>query len=191
MGYRSDVAIVIYGDTDDVTAFVAGEKLKGKPKGTQYHPMEEDVQEGYHEREIYPIRNGKETVMEWTWWGTKWYDSYPETVYWENLASVWHDAFKNTSLCMEIARVGENSDDIQCDYYGENCEYYLTVSRAIEKSMPYHSEREVVSVDEVRLALGKSIDKSRSKKANGDQHEKSEWGQEADTTFPYGKRRTK
>ena len=50
MGYRSDVAIVIYGDTDDVTAFVAGEKVKGKPKGTQYHPMEEDVNEGYHER---------------------------------------------------------------------------------------------------------------------------------------------
>ena len=44
MGYRSDVAIVIYGDTDDVTAFVAGEKLKGKPKGTQYHPIEEDTQ---------------------------------------------------------------------------------------------------------------------------------------------------
>ena len=53
MGYRSDVAIVIYGDTDDVTAFVATEKLKGRPKGTQYHPIEEDTQEGYHEPVSY------------------------------------------------------------------------------------------------------------------------------------------
>ena len=38
MGYRSDVAILIYGDKDEVTAFVAGEKLKGKPKDIDYHP---------------------------------------------------------------------------------------------------------------------------------------------------------
>ncbi len=204
MGYRSDVAICIYGDTDDVTAFVATEKLKDRPKGTQYHPMEEDTQEGYHEREVYPIRNGKETVMEWTWWGVKWYDNYPEVKYWEELASVWHDSFKNTSLCMEIAKVGENADDIECDYYGENCEYYLSISRNIEKSMPYEGgDRTVLTSgsqarrDEVdrlisaHLGAKGQTSNFKSKMANGDQHEKSEWGQEADTTFPYGKRRTK
>ena len=139
MGYRSDVAIVIYGDTDDVIAFVAGEKLKDRPKGTQYHPMEEDTQEGYHEREMYPINDGKETVLEWNWWSTKWYDSYPETVYWENLASVWEDAFKN-SMCMEIARTGENTDDFEVNYYGNHVEYALSIYTDIsEDNMPKRS----------------------------------------------------
>ena len=100
--------------------------------------------------------------------------------------------------------MGENADDIETNYYGENCEYYLSISRNIEKSMPYEGgDRTVLTTgtqarrDEVDRLIDASLGAKgqtsnfKSKKANGDQHEKSEWGQEADETFPYGKRRTK
>ena len=137
MGYRSDVTIVIYGDKDDVTAFIAGERLKGTPQ-TQYHPLEEPVGE-YHTRDMYDYGTGQ-TMMKWSWFGIKWYDSYPEIAYWENLASVWEDGYKNTSLCMEMARIGENADDLEVTYYGQDVDYCLSLHSEIsEDNMPTKS----------------------------------------------------
>jgi len=134
MGYRSDVAILIYGETDDITAFVAGEKLHGKPKGSDHHPFDEKISP-LHERNIYAYdENDINTMMEFNWWDVKWYDSYPEVEYWKNLASVWDEAFPR--LCMEVAIVGESVDDNTTDYYGADPGYYLNISRAIEKSLP-------------------------------------------------------
>ena len=137
MGYRSDVTIVIYGDKDDVTAFIAGERLKGTPQ-TQYHPLEEPVGE-YHMRDMYDYGKGQ-TMMKWSWFGIKWYDSYPEIAYWETLASVWEDGYKNTSLCMEVAKIGEQSDDLEVNYYGEGVDYCLSLHSEIsEDNMPEKS----------------------------------------------------
>ena len=138
MGYRSDVTIVIYGDKDDVTAFIAGERLKGLPKGSQYHPLEEPLGE-YHTRDMYDYGTGQ-TMMKWSWFGIKWYDSYPEIAYWETLASVWEDGYKNTSLCMEMAKIGENADDLEVIYYGEGVDYCLSLHSEIsEDNMPEKS----------------------------------------------------
>ena len=139
MGYRSDVTIVIYGEKDDVTAFVASERLKGKPKGTPYHPFKEPIG-NYHNRDMYDYHDDKYTMLVFRWSGAKWYDSYPEVAYWNNLASVWEDAFKNT-LCMEVARVGENADDVECDHYGEHVEYCLSIHTEVDEgNMPRKSE---------------------------------------------------
>ncbi len=134
MGYRSDVTVVIYGEKDDVTAFVAGEKIHGKPKGLDHHPLDEPTS-GYHERHVYDYGKGNHnTMMEFNWWDVKWYDSYPEVNYWTNLASVWEEAFPR--LSMEFVRVGEEVDDNITNYYGDDCQYHLNISREITKSLP-------------------------------------------------------
>ena len=143
MGYRSQVTIVIYGDKDEVTAFVATERLKGLPKGLDYHPLFPKPIEGmygeYFVREVYDYGKGQ-TMMKWSWQEIKWYDSYPEIAYWENLASVWEDAFKNTSLCMEIGRVGEETGDVEVNYHGDDAEYCLSIhSEVSEDNMPTKS----------------------------------------------------
>ena len=136
MGYRSDVTVIIYGDKDEVTAFVAGEKLKGFPKGVDHHPLDEEENRS-HERNIYDYgKEDEHTMMEFNWWDVKWYDSYPEVDYWSNLESVFNQSFQGTSLCMEVARIGEESTDIVTDYYGQDPGYYLNISRAIEKALP-------------------------------------------------------
>ena len=139
MGYRSNVTIVIYGEKDDVTAFVASERLKGTPKGLDQHPLFEMVGETYT-NDMYDYDDDKYTMMAFRWSGVKWYDSFPEVTYWTDLASVWEDAFKNT-LCMEVARCGEQSDDVECDYYGEHVEYCLSIHTEVDEgNMPRKSE---------------------------------------------------
>ena len=139
MGYRSQVTVVIYGDTAEVTAFVATERLKGKPKGTKYHPLFEPTGNWLDgQRDVYAYGKGQ-TMMKWSWQEIKWYDSYPEIAYWENLASVWEDAFSNTSLCMEIARVGEETGDVEVNYYGDS-DYCLSIESGVnEENMPERS----------------------------------------------------
>ena len=134
MGYRSDVAILIYGDTKEMISFVAGEKLKGKPKGSEFHPLTEEENES-HERHSYTYGNDGESMMlEFSWYDVKWYESFPEVAWWTNLESVFDEAF--TKLSMEVAVVGESVDDNTTNYYGSNPEYYLNISRAIERNMP-------------------------------------------------------
>ena len=60
MGYRSNVTIVIYGEKDDVTAFVATERLKGLPKGVQYHPFIAPCTDHlYYDRDMYNYGDDK------------------------------------------------------------------------------------------------------------------------------------
>lgn len=140
MGYRSDVKILIYGERDDVTAFVASEKLKGIPEGLSSHPLQEPERNG-HERRQYDYYNGGwHTMLEFSWWDTKWYESYTDVSYWDNLASVFEEAFPR--LSMEYVRVGESVDDNVTDYYGDDNNYYLNISREIINSAPEEDEDE-------------------------------------------------
>lgn len=134
MGYRSDVTILIYGDDDDVVAFKAGEKVKGNPTGMDFHPLDEP-KNNYHERFVWHTDDG-DTMLEFNWFNIKWYDSYPEISYWQQLRSIWEDAYGKTSLQMEFARLGENNDDTELEYYGSDCQYYLNVERTIYKDIP-------------------------------------------------------
>jgi hypothetical protein len=140
MGYRSDVSILIYGDDKDMVAFFAGERVKGNPKGITHHPLDEPTSE-YHERMHFHTNEG-DTLFEFNWFGIKWYDTYPEIAYWEQLMSIWEDGYKNTSLQLEFVRIGESTEDIVTAYYGGDCQYYLNVERTIYKSMGIKQEVE-------------------------------------------------
>lgn len=140
MGYRSDVSILIYGDDDDVVAFKAGERVKGYPKGMEYYPL--DHPEDGHlcdERFIWHTDDG-DTMLEFNFFGIKWYETYPEIAYWEQLKSVWDDAYGKTSLQLEFVRLGEQADDIVTEYFGSDCQFYLNVERTIYKSMGIKEE---------------------------------------------------
>jgi len=132
MGYRSDVSILIYGDDADVVAFKASERLKGH-KGTDYHPLDEPTSNNYHERFTWHTNEG-DTMLEFNWFGIKWYDTYPEIAYWEQLKSLFEQAFP--SLHMEFARIGEQTEDIVTEYLGNDCQYYLAIERTIYKDIP-------------------------------------------------------
>ena len=132
MGYRSDVSILIYGDDADVVAFKASERLKGW-KGTDRHPLDEPTNNNYHERFTWHTNDG-DTMLEFNWFGIKWYDTYPEIAYWEQLKSLFEQAFP--SLHMEFARIGEQADDIVTEYLGNDCQYYLAIERNIYKDIP-------------------------------------------------------
>ncbi|MDB4338410.1 hypothetical protein OAA02_00355, partial [bacterium] len=54
----------------------------------------------------------------------------------QQLRGLWEDAYGKTSLQMEFARIGENSDDTELDYYGSDCQFYLNVERTIYKDIP-------------------------------------------------------
>lgn len=140
MGYRSDVKILIYGERDDVTAFVASEKLKGIPKGLSFHPLQEPTEYGHERRQYDYYDDGWHTMLEFSWWDTKWYESYTDVAYWDKLASVFEEAFPR--LSMEYVRVGESVDDNVTDYYGDDNNYYLNVSREIINSAPEEDEDE-------------------------------------------------
>jgi hypothetical protein len=140
MGYRSDVSIIIYGTDRDITAFKAGERVKGYPKGMTHHPLDEPVEnKAYHERLVYHTDDG-ETMLEFNWFNIKWYETYPHIAYWEQLMSLFDQAFP--SLCMEFVRLGESTDDIVVTYYGSDCQYYLNVERTIYKTMGIKKEVE-------------------------------------------------
>ena len=148
MGYRSNVTIVIYGEKDDVTAFLASERLKGVPKGLEQwgHPLFEIAGETY-KKDMYHYDDDKYTMMIFRWFDVKWYEDFPTVAYWDNLRSVWEDAFKN-SMCMEFARVGEHSDDVECDYYGSHPEYALSIHTEVdEDNMPKRSSEVLNNTD--------------------------------------------
>ena len=138
MGYRSDVSILIYGDDDDVVAFKAGERVKGYPTGMTNHPLDEETDD-QHERFIWHTDDG-DTMLEYNFFGIKWYENYAEIAYWEQLKSLFEQAFP--SLTMEFARIGEQTDDIVIEYFGSNPQYYLAIERTIYKDIPIREKTE-------------------------------------------------
>ena len=139
MGYRSQVTVVIYGDTDDVTAFVATERLIGKPKGMKYHPFFEPTGNWMDgQRDVY-IYDYEKTMMKWSWQEIKYRYFDNREVRSIFIYVVWEDAFSNTSLCMEIARVGEETGDVEVNYYGDS-DYCLSIESGVnEENMPERS----------------------------------------------------
>jgi len=134
VGYLNDVSILIYGDDKDVVGFKAGERVKGYPKGMEYHPL--DKPEDGHlcdERFMWHTDDG-DTMLEYNFFGIRWSDGNPEVDYWRQLMSLFDQAFP--SLTMEFVRLGEQADDIVVEYFGSNPQYYLNVERTIYKDIP-------------------------------------------------------
>ena len=117
MGYRSDVAVVIYGDGRDDEKY---ELIK-----TLMNTTFKDV---YAENEGYETWYDTAHVLEFKLGGVKWYDSYPDVDRFMHMLAEIGDI---EGLNYEFMRVGEDADDIEAKQGGMFIEYILSVTRSI------------------------------------------------------------
>jgi len=122
MGYRSNVAIAIYGLEAPMVAFIAASRLK------------EDFTEVFKECEIYPYKGGTHLMLLAQFNGVKWYDGYEDVDRWTKFVSLAteQDEFINT----EFVRIGEENDDNEHDYSGPDVEWHLGISREVYTDLP-------------------------------------------------------
>lgn len=135
MGYRSNVKIAIYGKTEEVTAFIASEKIGGVPKGCDTHPIDGEEDTSFkHQHYVY----GKDyTMLLYEFDDVKWYTSYPTVSYWNTLISSWEESYgTDSSLCLEYARVGEEEGDTETINLGNELEYYFRIVSYIGDDLP-------------------------------------------------------
>jgi len=111
MGYRSEVKSVIYGTSNEVSAFKADNfdlftKVCEEFGGDIKHIIKDDEEIIYLSQDY-----------------VKWYDEYEEVQMWNELLALAQEA----GLCTEFVRVGENADgDIEQDYVGVGNMIYLS-----------------------------------------------------------------
>lgn len=130
MGYRSDVSIAIYGPEDAMVPLLAAERLKGDSilsidKGYVSHFSADIAVTATERKKFIGISASFEQV--------KWYESYPDVQAWTRLLG---EAAMHDGICTEFVRVGEDTSDIEADYHGDLCQYYLCTYTRIESNIP-------------------------------------------------------
>lgn len=123
MGYRSEVAYKIaFNMKDDFWGFVAESKLDPE---TALCWSEDEKDYFTVDEEKYEIRFYCDSV--------KWYDEYPEVKCHQML---WEKASERDDEGIEVdgawCRIGEESDDIQEMYFGNDSYDMVRISRSIE-----------------------------------------------------------
>ena len=126
MGYRSDVAIAIYGEEDQMVAFIAASRLK------------EDFTEVFKECEIYPYQGGTHLMLSAQFDGVKWYDGYEDVDRWNKFVRLAEEHYE--SINTEYVRVGEETDDNVHNYGGPDPEWHLGIRREVYTDLPEKQE---------------------------------------------------
>lgn len=121
MGYRSEVAIKVYGEAENMVAF-----KKAYDEALDKLP---EVEQGYIDDLMRDNeRNGfDDNVFTFHADYIKWYDEYPNVQFFIGLL----DLVDELGVNSEFIRVGEDYDDIETDYQGD-CEYMLGIKRMID-----------------------------------------------------------
>ena len=135
MGYRSNVAIAIYGEEDQMVAFIAASRLK------------QNFAEIFEECEIYPyssraygdVPSMPHLMLLAQFNDVKWYDGYSDVDRWNKFVCLAqeHDDFINT----EFVRTGEDTDDNVHEQTGPNVEWHLGISREVYTDLPKKQEK--------------------------------------------------
>jgi hypothetical protein len=124
MGYRSNVSIAIYGPDDVMTAFIAGQRIK------QSKWLVDDEEVTQITIDAKPC-----TLIHATFEDVKWYAGYEDVDWWGAIISDAAD-FSDEGICAEFIRVGEDNSDTQCDYYGNDVQYFSGVNREVYADFP-------------------------------------------------------
>jgi hypothetical protein len=122
MGYRSEVAIKVYGDDEGMLEFKkafdeAHDKLLPEEQGWVDDLMREEEVNGF-----------EDNVFTFHAQDIKWYDNYSHVKFFIGLL----DHIEDFGINAEFVRIGEDYDDIVTEQYGDNIDYFLGVSRSIE-----------------------------------------------------------
>ena len=121
MGYRSEVAIMIYGTAEEMAVVKAVydrlySALDAETKETVDYVMGDD-NNGFSEE---GFRFHAEDI--------KWYDGYAHIEFFKEFFNEGDDS----GASCEFIRIGEAYDDIETDYIGDDNEYRLAVTRLID-----------------------------------------------------------
>ena len=120
MGYRSQIAINIYGPKIDlVKAFY----------DTEYELLTPDAQDDVKHFYKESMWQERETGLEFFFQhdNLKWYPDYPSVDFIEDVVGF----AREIGLNVEYVRIGEDNDDCVADYDGDLVEYRLEVDRSI------------------------------------------------------------
>lgn len=123
MGYRSDVAICIYGPKDKMTALVAAARIGGVMPDNDFGGLY-----------MFDYDDSKHMIHAY-YEEVKWYDGYDDVDIWTEFLA---KAAEFDDLSTEFVRIGENADDIEMERQGD-CQWYLSTNRSVHIDLPEHS----------------------------------------------------
>lgn len=137
MGYRSDVAIAIYGPVIAMAPFIASRRLLGdvnfEDDDVSIYAFANPVDAAEVSGEGLTLNAVPWTMLWASFEDTKWYDGYSDVDAWNKLVkdaiSDWDD-----NLNVEFVRVGEETGDVDCEYRGENVQHYAGVTQRVDFS---------------------------------------------------------
>ena len=141
MGYRSDVAIAIYGEEDQMAAFIAASRLK------------DNIAEVFSECEIYPYQapqyrgitpNADDPTKPYLmlvaqFKCVKWYDGYEDVDRWMKFVGLAQE--QSDYINTEFIRVGEENDDNVAEYEGCDVQWHLGINRTVDTDLPLKQEK--------------------------------------------------
>lgn len=134
MGYRSDVAICIYGPKDKMIALVAAARIQGCMPVNAFSGYTNVpgsfTLEGRAGLHMFDYDDNKRMIHAY-YEEVKWYDGYEDV-------DTWTEFLRKAAaaeLSTEFIRIGENYEDIDAEQYGE-CQYYLGVHRSMQIDIP-------------------------------------------------------
>lgn len=123
MGYRSQVQVLIYPDV--------GENADEQPLYDQLKVlMATTFKQVADEDGDYMVWIDAHHVLKFVFDSVKWYPNYADVQRFTAML----DAFRSEEIagyCTEFVRVGEDDDDTETTYSGNNNEYHLGVSREV------------------------------------------------------------
>jgi hypothetical protein len=136
MGYRSQVASVVYGRRDKMIALLVAEKLQsvnifnvGAGELVKDLAVHEYSRELTHEGPPEPWLRIDLHGNDW-----KWYPEYEDVQAWGDFLELAEEMECN----YEFMRIGENDDDVETDTGGELIEYHLELERSIARG--FHND---------------------------------------------------
>ena len=136
MGYRSDVAIQIYGGSNREEALTKITELKRFIKESfdeLSDPSKGDVNslitqsEQDTGKDFWITVDGVDELFFFAS-DVKWYEGFVDVDYFQAIV----EKAGELDLNVEYIRIGEETDDIIMDFSGDDCEYRMSVNRSID-----------------------------------------------------------
>jgi len=135
MGYRSDVAIQIYGDQDKMQELIAFHDSK-------LETLEESAKEDYAWLLVYSKENTskefwnvadiidevKQIEVIFYVDSVKWYSENPSV----NFINSLYGKAEELGLSGEFLRIGDDTSDVEENCIGDNCEWRMSINRSID-----------------------------------------------------------
>jgi hypothetical protein len=144
MGYRSDIQMVIIGPEPIIVGKWAEFILTNPWTGEGKDPLS-------NTDDLTITRDDVCATICLYGSGWKWYDSYPDVQRFEAIWELYKELYDETEgvepgrLCGAFVRIGENDDDTETRYFGDEGYELIQVSRAIHSEYSLQPQHDIRS----------------------------------------------